>query len=770
MRKRPCLNSCLLHELVHSLAPPTATPKWNQISLKTPVKLFTFLYLIVCSHYAISNESKQCINENSTATRYQAPPVFDTDKIEHTNISADITRTDSEGMSLFEGHVVIERHELRITAEKASYDQDSESLEVSGGVHVDTVTMSLDARHGAISTESRATEFSDTQFLIQNTGMRGHAETIIAGDNINTNLKKASITSCDPSDPDWRLTADTIELDLEDEYGTADDVVVRFMEVPFLYVPYMEFPIGDRRRSGLLVPDIGYSDSRGGEFSVPWYWNIAPNQDAILAPRFMSRRGTQLDTEYRFLTSTTRGDVNLSFLPDDNITDENRHQFQYQQHTDFTRQLKLDMDIQDVSDINYFDDFSNNLSTSSATHLNRSLTMSHNSQYWQARGLAQTFETLDPNIATANRPYRRLPQITLYGDQPLGNSGLAFTLGSEWVDFDHEESSVTTGSRLTVKPGFYWLSSGASWFVKPAVNYSFTQYDTVDGSGADQDLDDRKLSTSSLDAGLFFEREFNSDLIQTLEPRMYYLNVPYRNQDVLPNFDTGLSTFSITQLFRDNRFNGGDRVGDANQLTMVVSSRILNTYTGDEYLRASIGQIFYFDDRKVSLDGSIDDSRDSDLIGELGASWNNWSFTSSVQWGTESHRSERENFLLHYQSDIEHIFNIGLRTDRTTSTEIRQTDISFVAPLFDNFSTFARWNYSLKDDRDIEVTGGFSYDSCCWSIQLLGQRQLQDTTISSKEYDNSFMVQLVFKGLGSVSGNDVSDTLKQSILGYDEDY
>jgi len=203
---------------------------------------------------------------------------------------------------------------------------------------------------------------------------------------------------------------------------------------------------------------------------------------------------------------------------------------------------------------------------------------------------------------------------------------------------------------------------------------------------------------------------------------------------------------------------------------MAVSSQFINSLTGDEYLRASIGQIVYFEDRNVSLNSISESSRESDLIGELGASWNHWNLTSSVQCGAQNHRSERENFLLHYRSDSKHIFNLGLRTDRTTASEIRQTDVSFVTPLIGSFSTFGRWNYSLEDNRDIDIIGGFTYDSCCWSVQLLGQRRLQDTTVSAEQYDNSFMIQLVFKGLGSVSGNDVSNTLGQSILGYDEEY
>jgi len=720
----------------------------------------------------VSKETPLNCVENNRGTQYSTPPIFELADQENTSISADATRTDKQGSSELEGNVVIEKHELRISSDKASYNQNSKDVEISGNIHVDTKTMSFDADAGTLSNEKQTTSFNNVNFFVQESGMRGKASSISTNEGNNTELNDASITSCDPDEPDWRLNADKINLNHEEEYGSAEDVVLRFKEVPFLYLPYMEFPIGDRRRSGILAPEIGQSSSRGTEVALPWYWNIAPNQDAILTPRSMSKRGTQLDTQYRFLTESTNGSIDGAFLPDDDITGENRYQFQYQQHTRFTPQLKMDIDVQDVSDQRYFNDFSSNLSTSSITHIKRDVALKYDTENWRVRGLAQTLETLDTTILPANKPYRRLPQLTLGGEQAIGEQGYAVTLDSEWVEFDHEDDTVVTGSRATVKPGIHWLASGSYWFVDPAVKFSYTSYDTEDGNGVNQNLDDRSVSVSSLDAGLFFERDMDGGLVQTLEPRIYYLNVPFRDQDALPDFDTSLPTFNIAQLFRDNRFNGGDRIGDANQVTLALSSRLLSPTTGDEYLRASLGQIIYFEDREVTLvPGPTETSRESDFIGELSGNWNDWSATTSVQWNTQTRSSERTNLLLHYQADKQHIFNLGLRTDSTlAANEIRQTDASFVAPLFGDFSAFGRWNYSLEDNRDIEVIAGITYDSCCWSVQFLGQRVLNNSTASTDLYENAFMVQLVFKGMGSVSGRKVSNTLEHAILGYDEEY
>lgn len=723
--------------------------------------------MLLFSAPAFSQTNESCPAFNNSVI-HQAPPLFSDKDQGKINISADQTQSNSQGMSTFQGHVVIEKHELRITADKVNYNQNSELINLDGNVHVDTETMAINADTGQLSKENQSSFFEGVEFQIEKNNMRGKAASISAIKDNNTELKNTSITSCNLKDPDWRMDADNISLNHEEEYGSADDVILRFMEVPFLYIPYMEFPIGDRRRSGLLAPEIGNSSSRGSELTIPWYWNIAPNHDAILAPHLMSRRGTQLDMQYRFLTEISNGQMDVAYLNKDKITEDSRYQLQYLQHTRFTSDLNMDIDVQDVSDTDYFNDFSNNLSTSSTTHLNRNLKLNFNKKYWRSYFLAKTYKTLDTTILISNRPYRKLPQLSLQGDQPITNSGLAFTLDTEWIEFDHEDDTVITGSRFRFTPGVHWPAEGSFWFIDPAIKFSHTSYEVEDGSGIKQSYEDINLPVSSLDAGLFFERELDSGLIHTLEPRLYYLKVPFQDQSLLPNFDTRSSVFSTALLFRDNRFNGGDRIGDTEQITLALSSRLISSETGHEYLRASIGQISYFEDRQVSITGVIEDNNKSDLMAELSANVNNWSMSASTQWNTDINQSQRGNFLVHYQSDLKHIFNLGLRSDSSISPEIRQTDLSFITPINNEYSIFGRWNYSLENDHDIESIAGISYDSCCWSVQLMAQKSLKYIN-NIEEYDNTFMVQLVFKGLGSVSGNKVSNTLEHAILGYNED-
>ena len=390
------------------------------------------------------------------------------------------------------------------------------------------------------------------------------------------------------------------------------------------------------------------------------------------------------------------------------------------------------------------------------------------------RALAQSFESLDDSIAPTARPYRMLPQLTLNGEEELGDN-LFFTFDSEWVEFVHEFREVTHGSRLRLKPGLRLSLQGSAWFFRPEFKYSHTGYDVVDDSGATVNTDSIDLPVSSIDSGLFFERSLDNGMTQTLEPRLFYLNIPYRDQSALPLFDTSVPDFNLSRLFAENRFNGGDRVGDTNQLTLALSSRLIDAEDGAEALRASIGRIFYFDDRRVTLNGVAENNSASDIITEIGGTWHDWSASAGLQWDAQTREGTKGNVLLHYQSSNHSIFNAGYRRRKQSSFNpeaIEQTDFSLVAPLTREFTLLGRWNYSLEQQRNLETVVGIAYDSCCWSMILAGQSHfLGNTGIAGvDDYDNSLIFQLVFKGIGSVSGDSATNKLKQSILGFSEDF
>ncbi len=726
---------------------------------------------------------KLCPEKYETAITRIPPREFPEEERGNTEISADFTETTRDGSTTLDGNIVIERHQLRVTADHAQYNKQDDEITLTGNIYIDTENMSLNADSGTVSTNSEDSDegaqgkFNDIVFFIADSNMNGKAEAINSGEHSDgtnhSTLLNASITSCNLSKPDWLISADEIKLDHDDEYGSAEDVVIRFKDVPFMYVPYMEFPTSDKRRSGFLFPQVGTSSSRGLELNLPWYWNIAANHDAVITPNYMEKRGLELGGKYRYLTRSTTGELQGVYLPDDDITMEDRYQVRYMQRSQITPNLTFGADLHDISDSDYFNDFSNSLGTTSLTHLDRNATLRYNLSGWQMKAMIQDIKTIDENAPLNTRPYERVPQITLAGDEKVANSPLLFTLDSEYVDFTHEDDTKTTGSRLTVRPGFSLPLSGAAWFLEPAVKFSHTQYDVGTESGTTQTVDDRNLPITSIDTGLFFERSLKNGYQQTLEPRLYYLHVPFEDQDNIPLFDTSIPSFSVAQLFRDNRFVGGDRIGDTNQLTAALTSRILNPNTGDEFVRASIGQIYYFEDRNVSLTGgSVDTEKQSDVIAELDIKWRRWQSNIDLQWDVSRNELSQENYFLHFKSDDRHLFNIGYRKrllDDTGLVDIEQTDTSFVYAINRNYSAIARWNYSLKDIQDIDTILGVAYDSCCWSIQLLSQRLLRNST-TSNEYDTAILVQFVFKGLGSLSGSRAQNTLEESIYGYRDIY
>ena len=713
-----------------------------------------------------------CDARYPSITSYKPPPYFPEDRRDKIDISADKTLSEKDGSSTFEGDVIFERHELRIRADSARLDNSTREISVRGDVRLNTPELSLGADEGRFFLDNNNTEFMNISFFIPETRLRGHADQVSSEGKKSAKLVESSITSCPPGDIDWLLSADSIDLDLVDEYGKARNVVLRFHNVPFLYTPYIEFPISDRRRSGLLAPSFGTSSSRGFELVIPWYWNIAPNQDATIAPHYMDRRGIQLDTQYRYLTRTTDGTFDLNYLHEDRITMERRYSFKYLQHTKFNRNVRATVDYKNVSDDEYLQDFSSSLLGTSTTHLSQSADLAATYTNWSMRALLQTYETLDPTIAESDRPYSMLPKLQLKGDEELLDN-LGFTLDSEWVNFVHEDNVNIEGPRFIFQPGLEYRYQTSAWFVKPAVEFNHTQYNVSDGGGTKIDTPDRNLPITSIDSGVFLERSMVDNLKLTLEPRLFYLYIPFEDQSSLPLFDTSVPDFTLSQMFRKNRFNGGDRIGDANQVTAALRSRIINPTTGYEYMRASIGQIYYFDDRKVTPTGIPETGKSSDIIAEINGGAGNWSGNAGMTWDIERHNSSKHSASIHYENENKALFNLGYSRRRATPTNIEpleQTDVSFVAPVGQKYTLIGRWNYSLEQERDLETIAGFSYDSCCWSMIVALQRNLVQSSTIEEDYNTSILFQLVLKGLGSVSGDSAVDKLKRSIQGFRDDY
>ncbi|MDH5767050.1 MAG: LPS assembly protein LptD, partial [Gammaproteobacteria bacterium] len=610
--------------------------------------------LILADNLDINNLWKNCPVTNND---YQAPVSFSSNKDE-TRISAKQVQNAAGDITSFSDEVIIERNQLRLSADKVIFDRPQQKLEILGNIHIDAENLSINSDTGWLELKTNQGEFNNSHYYLPGSHFRGSTPGLSIDNGKQTLLIDSSFTSCPENNNDWSLNTSRLKLDHETQTGTARHAVLWFKSIPLFYTPYISFPLGEERRSGFLMPQFGSSSSRGGELGIPWYWNIAPNQDAVITPRVMKKRGTQLKTDYRYLTESSRGDINIEYLDKDKQLKEQRHLLKWVNHSDIGQSVDFDLLINDASDTDYLEDLGSSIDISNTTHLERNARLSYNHQPWTVKLFSQSYETLDTNIAVNNRPYRRLPQITITASDTIFKSDFTWSLNSEWVDFKHESNNKINGQRFDAHPKLSWPLTGNAWYLVPSSGLHHSSYSLTDSTGNKLDIKDRNLSISSIDAGLFFEREAGSDLIQTLEPRLFYLYIPYRDQSTIPLFDTGQYDFSFSQLFRENRFTGVDRIGDTNQLSFALTSRLLDTSSGNEYLSMSIGQIFYNQNRAVSLDNSIDTKNQSDTIAEISSQWRNLKTRATVQWNPETREADKQNIQLQYKNDNQLIFNM----------------------------------------------------------------------------------------------------------------
>ena len=669
-------------------------------------------------------------------------------------INSDKAQADNKDNFRFEGNVQMQRNELILNADSADYEHDREKVTAQGTVRFQTEKQLLLGDNGVFQLEDNKAIINNAQFWIVGSHMRGEAESvnILSADAME--LHGVKFTSCDTQQEDWSLRASELEIDQLNNEGIAYHARIEFMHVPFFYFPYLSFPLSGRK-TGFLVPNLGESDLSGKEITVPYYFNIAPNRDATITPRHFSKRGMQYGGEYRYLHKNSAGQLDLVYLPDDKLFQDDRFRGEYQHAGTPATGWRTDARYQYVSDNDYLNDFSNNLKTSSISHLERHLDVVNQNQYGQLTTRLQTYQTIDETITPRNEPYQRLPQLLFSSiNVPLAG-GLETAMNAELVRFDRDEGVV--GQRLNLIPELSWPYRQAAGFFTPTLKMRHTRYNLARQDPNSLDRPTRSVPVFSVDSGLFFERDVNTgsrELLQTLEPRIYYLYVPFRDQENLivddlgneVTFDSSLPQFSFATLFRDNRFSGGDRVGDADQLSATLTSRFLSD-TGAEIFAASVGQVFYFRDREVTLPGSsVETVSESDTVAELRTEWSkNLDSRASLVWDNQENQSARGSLQFRYQFGRDKITHLSYRYERD---EIDQADVSFLWALKPQWKIVGRWNYSFLDNLKLETLAGFEYSSCCWAIRVVQRDYIDD--LEDETRNQSIWLQLELKGLANV--------------------
>ena len=663
------------------------------------------------------------------------------------------------------GGVLVRSGDRLAGADSATYDPERLALILSGGVRYEDPDSAVFSESAEFSYSSGRIRFDGAEFLVGDRNARGAASVLEISQDGRLALAEVGYTTCPPDSNDWIIEAGDIELDTRSGVGTAKNVRLRFQGVPILYSPYLSFPLTDARKSGVLTPEIGSTGRSGNELSIPYYWNIRPNMDATLTPRLLTARGLQMGTEFRYLTAASEGQAEFEYLPDDSKIDSNRHLIDFHHQTLFDNGWRNQVDYREVSDNQYFEDLGGSLSVSSITHLNRSVRFDYFGDTWSMIALFQDYQTIDEAIVPDDEPYRRLPQIRLHAYWPSQLLGLDYRLDGELVSFDRDVG--VTGWRLNAAPQIELPLRRPGWFAVPGITLDHTRYDLSDTPPGTESDPSRTLPIASMDVGLNFERLMNSDAgnrLQTLEPRILYVHVPYRDQDDLPVFDTIVPDLNLVQLYRKNRFLGVDRITDTDQLSVGVTSRIVDTDTGRELLSATIGQARYLSAQGVNLpDQSMPISDSSDYIAEVRfLLYENLNFDVGHQWSDGSDGTTQSEARLQYRPDDNKILNLAYRFRRQS---LEQGDVSWSWPLSQSWNFVGRYNFSFRDREPLEQFYGLEYESCCWGLRLVSRRYIsrRDGT-----RDSSIGLQLVLKGMTSV-GTAADRLLERGILGYTAD-
>ena len=666
------------------------------------------------------------------------------------------------GISVFTGEVQLDQGDQRLTGNRLVYDDATGLARAQQDVHFYTPRMTLDSTSGIYDTNTGAASFRDAEFQLPLRHGRGSADLIDSLDTDHSELYGTHYTTCPLGQQDWYLDAADMELDQGTDTGEAHDVSIHFLGVPIFWSPYINFPLGDDRKSGFTGAGIAFSVPEGFDLSAPYYFDLAENYDALLVPRIITKRGEQIGGEFRYLTPYEKGSIDASILPHDNLADRERGQLIVKHDTMFNPLLDLNVNYEWVSDDNFFQDLGNNLAAVSTTYLERHVKLTYDDQDdWFLMSQFQDFQVVDPDILPSRYPYRRAPQTVLQWNNNDDLTGAQYGFYEELVRFQRDDRIGAW--RSDFKPSMSYPFTGTSAYFTPTLAWRYTDYDlsgmSLSGMVPAGPRLSRSLPIFSMDSGLYFDRD-GGDFIETLEPRLYYLRVPYVNQTDIPRFDVIEPDFSYLTLFSDNRFYGADRQSDANQLSYAITSRMLFADTGAQLLQWDIGQARYFADRKVTLgDGLPETSKFSDIVADVLLNFNDvWSASYSQAWNPVTRKTDIGDVTLEYHPAYHQVLDLSLRYNRP---EIQQTDIAFAMPISTNWSMVGRWNYDIVNHTTLETFAGFEYDTCCWNFQILRRNFIQPNGQS----DHLFFFELELKGLGT-AGRHLESLLQHGILGY----
>jgi len=827
--------------------PPTAQQPALGYSVIRRCRRLT-LSLLLClplSLVAEESETDWVARENLTPAQRQQLPAgccgayispleleSETIPVEQLPLEAEADRSSvaADGTLTFSGNVSVRQGPRRFQADNISANRYSRELTLTGEVELRERGLLIRADEAWMNLDHRDAALRDSLFVLHESRIRGRAAGIEKFGDQLLQLNQGEFTTCEPDRQFWSLYAQQVKLYPQKDYGSARHARLYIKNIPVLYIPYIRFPLGDARQSGLLFPSFTSSNRNGEEISQPFYWNIAPNMDATITPRYLSRRGLVTEVEVRHLSPFFETEFNGGYLSNDRggydrraeaqldvgeSLDEaypnrgqDRWMIQLNQRGGLSSRIKTLIDYTDISDPEYQLDIN-----SSDTDVNRqAVVRKHGSvryagKDWLFNASAEEYRQL--NIAR-QKPYKELPRLSAYGRYRWDRWQL--DLLNEYTRFDFTQyyqrptENLVTGQRLRTDYGISWDQRWTWGYLKPRLNLKTLSYHLQATTMVAQEFTENPslaVPQASVDMGLFFERNTRlagNDYLQTLEPRLFYFYSDHRDHGALYqplnsqtrplNFDTTYLTFSYNQLFRTTRFAGGDRIDDANQIALGITSRFIDETSGVEVLRLSLGQIYRFASPQVGLtDGALPEEQVAErseyaaqisgmlnprlrLAGDALYSEEEKTFTyasTSLEYGDDSDRIA--SLTYRYKRQMRNVTQNGVVEELDQS--LHQLDIGMFLPVSDRWSLIGRSQYDFTHDRELDTFAGFEYNDCCYRVRFLWRRWLDfdysDSnlleSVSSTDYDRGYFIDLQLKGLASISER-VGDLLGKTILGY----
>ncbi|WP_250655352.1 LPS-assembly protein LptD [Alkalimarinus coralli] len=682
---------------------------------------------------------------------------------------------DAEQNAYLNGDVEIFQEPYLLTGASANLDQQASNVTVDGDILLRSPDMLLTGEQVNYDISTGTFDIKGASYLAHEQGFRGQSATVSRPSEHVMVIQDGTITRCDPNDKSWSIAASEITLDQEEGVGYAEHFRFRVQDVPIFYFPWVTFPINDKRKSGFLYPSIGSSNvGRGMAITTPYYFNLAPDYDATLTPQYVHGRGLYTELEGRHLSSYGLSKINLGYIHEDEEhindfpwRDGQRWGLSFENDSTFSGGWSSSIDYNVVSDDDYLEDLARALSIENETHLDRVWKVSYVDDIWQFDGSLHGYQTVDSAVTEPNKPYSRLPELNLVGD--WDNDVFDWTVGSQYVYFFRDDEFLTgndkvQGNRLRIKPEVSMPMEALWGYLTPALKVDQTNY-VLEDNGLGSDDINRTVPFATLDTGLYFDRPFqvgDQDYNQTLEPRLFYVYSPEVEQDDIPDFDTSVTSFSYSQLFNDDRFVGGDRVGDNNRITLGLTTRFTQLSSGIDSAVFSIGKVYHFEDRKVSLAGAgASTESESPYAGEfILTPIAGMDLKVTGLWDdNESNTVEGNSTLSLHTADYGYVLNLG-HTYKDASDPLEQANISTIFPVTQKVSVFGRWLYDLNDERTAGTLAGLEYRSCCWRAQVLSSSYLTDDS----ELSHTILFRIELKGIAGFGES--GEELDKQVPGY----